>query len=710
MKIKIIACTLLLPMVALSTHADKTPSVDKQVALNEPVIQVATPKAFKGVLTDRTNMKTLSATEFDAIDHQTLTIHKKNASFIKVHFSRFTVPDGVVVEVRNKSGSQVHRYGGTESSLSTRQPGDDGIHSFSALSIIGETAIIEIIMPTIMPQSFYVEIDSYMEGIPQQELDEIMFNQQSDSPQSLSTCGVNERRDVQCWSASHPTEFERTRPVARLLMNGSGLCTGWRVGGDNHMFTNNHCVASASGIANTEVWFNYQHTACGGSTLAGTKIVTGASLLATDYELDYTLFTVNNFEQISSYGHFGLDVRNALSQERIYIAQHGAGNPKELAIESDQNSGGLCRVDQTEVNGRGTDTDMGYYCDTTGGSSGSPVLAASSNNVIALHHFGGCPNQGVLINRIWPQVASHFNNQIPTGDNQQPSGDPVASFNYARNGLEVTFTDTSDDSDGTIVSRQWSFGDGTQSSETNPVHSYAVAGDYPVTLTVTDNDGNTDNNTQQVSVSNAGDGRLTKGVPVSNLSSPIDGELDFYFDVPAEARSVSFNISKGSGDADLYVKFGEPPTISDYDCRPYRSGNSETCNFSAAQTGRYYVMLKAYNAFSGVELVADYTEAVDGVSFEEVNLSDSRGSWRHFTLDVPVGMQELIGRISGGSGDADLYVRFGAQPTTSSYDCRPYYNGNNETCNFSNPQAGTWYFSIRAYRSYSGVALRGEAQ
>ena len=63
----------------------------------------------------------------------------------------------------------------------------------------------------------------------------------------------------------------------------------------------------------------------------------------------------------------------------------------------------------------------------------------------------------------------------------------------------------------------------------------------------------------------------------------------------------------------------------------------------------------------------------------------------------------------GGSGDGDLYVRYGSQPTTSSYDCRPYRWGNDESCSISNPQAGTWYISIRGYNSYSGVTLQAEA-
>ena len=65
--------------------------------------------------------------------------------------------------------------------------------------------------------------------------------------------------------------------------------------------------------------------------------------------------------------------------------------------------------------------------------------------------------------------------------------------------------------------------------------------------------------------------------------------------------------------------------------------------------------------------------------------------------------------MSGGSGDADLYVTFGSQSTRSSYDCRPYESGNNENCSFSSPQAGTWYIDIYGYRAASGVTLNVKA-
>jgi len=88
-------------------------------------------------------------------------------------------------------------------------------------------------------------------------------------------------------------------------------------------------------------------------------------------------------------------------------------------------------------------------------------------------------------------------------------------------------------------------------------------------------------------------------------------------------------------------------------------------------------------------------------------LSGAQGSEVFFTLEVPEGASDLLFAMSGGSGDADMYVKFGSAPTTSSYDCRPYIGGNNEQCPFANPQAGTWHVMLRGYSSYSNVTLEG---
>ena len=83
---------------------------------------------------------------------------------------------------------------------------------------------------------------------------------------------------------------------------------------------------------------------------------------------------------------------------------------------------------------------------------------------------------------------------------------PTAAFTHDATLLSVDFTDASSDSDGSIVSWDWDFGDGNSSTEQNPVHAFAAAGTYAVSLTVTDDGGLTDTDTQDVTVSEGGGG------------------------------------------------------------------------------------------------------------------------------------------------------------------------------------------------------------
>src|SRR3546814_8412394 len=62
-----------------------------------------------------------------------------------------------------------------------------------------------------------------------------------------------------------------------------------------------------------------------------------------------------------------------------------------------------------------------------------------------------------------------------------------------------------------------------------------------------------------------GGGELTKGVPVTGQSGSSGQSLNFTLDVPSGASNLVFTMSGGSGDADLYVKFGSAPTDSSWD-------------------------------------------------------------------------------------------------------------------------------------------------
>ena len=63
-----------------------------------------------------------------------------------------------------------------------------------------------------------------------------------------------------------------------------------------------------------------------------------------------------------------------------------------------------------------------------------------------------------------------------------------------------------------------------------------------------------------------------------------------------------------------------------------------------------------------------------------------------YSVTIPVGATNITASITDVSGDADLYTRYSASPTTSLYDCRPYSgSGVDETCSHDNPTPGTWY-------------------
>ena len=84
--------------------------------------------------------------------------------------------------------------------------------------------------------------------------------------------------------------------------------------------------------------------------------------------------------------------------------------------------------------------------------------------------------------------------------NALPNDPPVADFSYAAKKKLFSFTDHSADSDGTIVSWFWDFGDGETSTEQNPEHRYVKFDNYSVTLTITDDRGVSNSTSKNITV------------------------------------------------------------------------------------------------------------------------------------------------------------------------------------------------------------------
>jgi serine protease len=123
-------------------------------------------------------------------------------------------------------------------------------------------------------------------------------------------------------------------------------------------------------------------------------------------------------------------------------------------------------------------------------------------------------------------------------------GTPTANFTFTSSGLTVNFTDTSTDAGGTIGSRAWTFGDGGTSTATSPSHTYAAAGTYSVTETVTDSgNGTTSSKTSSVTVSASG------GTPVANFTFAASGLTVAFTDTSTDTGGTLGSHAWSFGDA-----------------------------------------------------------------------------------------------------------------------------------------------------------------
>jgi PKD repeat protein len=126
-------------------------------------------------------------------------------------------------------------------------------------------------------------------------------------------------------------------------------------------------------------------------------------------------------------------------------------------------------------------------------------------------------------------IADPLGNVPPTANANGPYSETL--------GTAVNFSSTgSNDSDGNIVSYSWDFGDNSSSTQANPSHAYAAAGTYNVTLTVTDSDGDSANDTTSATITDP----AVNTAPIANANGPYSGTTDL---------AVNFS-SAGSNDSD----------------------------------------------------------------------------------------------------------------------------------------------------------------
>jgi lysyl endopeptidase len=330
------------------------------------------------------------------------------ASYVKVHFSRMTMLPGDYVTVSDAKGEESYRY------AAPRLLAGNATDRW-AMSITGDTAVVEMhrgggnLVGSLLGR-LGVNVDKVARGYSRKEqsrIPEAQLTAPGRTGREESVCGSDESSDAVCYRSADPMAYTRSKAIARLLINGTELCTGWRVGSKNRMLTNNHCFADSANAYETEVWFNYQCATCGGFQVFKPTKVWGAKVLASEHVLDFTLFTVENFRSVQKFGYLTLDAARPVRGQELYVPQHPAGDPTRIAGRLGEQAS-ACAVADPAFDGYAQDSDVSYYCDTEGGSSGSPVLSRKTNRVVALHHFGGCPNSGVRGDLLNAKIKSYL--------------------------------------------------------------------------------------------------------------------------------------------------------------------------------------------------------------------------------------------------------------------------------------------------------------
>ncbi|MFA9275897.1 MAG: M4 family metallopeptidase [Candidatus Aquirickettsiella gammari] len=207
---------------------------------------------------------------------------------------------------------------------------------------------------------------------------------------------------------------------------------------------------------------------------------------------------------------------------------------------------------------------------------------------------------------------------------------------------------------------------------------------------------------------------LTKDVAVT-FSAATGQSATYTFVVPTGASNLTFKMTGGTGDGDLYTKLGSAPTTTSYLAKSDGSTNTETITVAAPTAGTYYLLANAYAAVSGASIVASYqtgttpsgTALASGTA-QSVTLAT--GASKLYYITVPSGKTSLTFTLSGGTGDGDLYARMTTAPTTTSYTKKSNGATNTETITFSAPAAGTYYLLVNAYAAVGSANVKAVVQ
>ena len=334
-----------------------------------------------------------------------------NAGYIAVHFTQVDLAKGDYIEISSPDGKFIYTFRDKGKDVKDKKGNKSQISTFWATHIPGDKAVVRLINKSNKSGYGFV-IDKWARGYEKGFIDATMSDLEDDELAAIeAVCTNDDKQWAKCYDGT--TMYNKSKAVCRLLINGNTACTGWLMGSAGHVMTNNHCIETQTEANNTDFEFMAEGATCGTSCASwgacpGTVAASAGTLIKANVDLDYSLVLLPT-NVSGTYGY--LQLRNALPTigERIYIPQHPGCYGKQLAVNSDVDGPYAKIYGTSQPPCTGGPGDIGYYADTAGGSSGSPVIAYTDNLVVSLHHCGTCPNRGVPV----PAIITDLGSSLP---------------------------------------------------------------------------------------------------------------------------------------------------------------------------------------------------------------------------------------------------------------------------------------------------------
>jgi hypothetical protein len=251
------------------------------------------------------------------------------------------------------------------------------------------------------------------------------FNHTKISDINVRGPGTDDRRPLVCYKDSDPFIYLHSLSSVGLfggqVQSGrGGRGSASAIGNDGLYMTNHHVIGSVGDIT-LEGYYNNHHKFCEGSNevYPAVKIPMIANVLTgrdASSGQDYTVFKANPFDYENAevkriFGHLKLAKQNPKIGTEIFVPQ----SYHKSIVGSVVDDGSNCTVEEEH------DISLRYKCDTTGGSSGSPVISKETGEFVAVHYGTyGSINTGVSIKAIasdYPQLIDRPGNEgaLPTG-------------------------------------------------------------------------------------------------------------------------------------------------------------------------------------------------------------------------------------------------------------------------------------------------------